>query len=300
MMIKTLIDVDSLQELLGNPRLAIVDCRFDLLNPDAGRKAYLEAHIPGARYVDLNRDLSAPVGAQTGRHPLPAPHTFAARMGQLGIGKHTQVVVYDDANGSFAARLWWMLRWLGHDAVAVLDGGFKAWIAADGELQSGEGAGQAPLDGHAHGHVEPLPLHPNPNAVITTADLEQALRNPKTGALLVDARGKERYAGEAEPIDAVAGHIPGAVNHPFTANLGADSRFLPAAELRRRWQELLAGRQPAQVIAMCGSGVTACHNLLSLEIAGLTGAKLYAGSWSEWIRDPQRPIVQGSISSTSR
>jgi len=294
-MIKTLIDVDSLQELLGNPRLAIIDCRFDLLNPDAGRKAYLEAHIPGARYVDLNRDLSAPVGAHTGRHPLPAPHSFAARMGQLGIGKHTQVVAYDDANGSFAARLWWMLRWLGHDAVAVLDGGFKAWTAAGGELQSGEVAGHAPLDGHGHGHahVEHLPPHPNPSAVLTTADVELALRNPKANALLVDARAKERYAGQVEPLDAVAGHIPGAVNHPFTANLDADSRFLPATELRHRWQELLAGRQPAQVIAMCGSGVTACHNLLSLEIAGLTGAKLYAGSWSEWIRDPARPVVRG-------
>ena len=301
MMIKTLIDVDSLQELLGNPRLAIIDCRFDLLNPDAGRKAYLEAHIPGARYVDLNRDLSAPVGAHTGRHPLPAPHTFAARLGQLGIGKHTQVVAYDDANGSFAARLWWMLRWLGHDAVAVLDGGFKEWNADGGELQSGEVAGHAPLDGrgHGHAHVEHLPPHPNPGAVLSTADVEQALRNPKANALLVDARAKERYAGQAEPIDSVAGHIPGAVNHPFTANLDADSRFLPAAELRRRWQELLAGRQAAQVIAMCGSGVTACHNLLSLEIAGLTGAKLYAGSWSEWIRDPQRPIAQGSSSSIS-
>jgi thiosulfate/3-mercaptopyruvate sulfurtransferase len=289
MMIKTLIDVDSLQELLGNPRLAIIDCRFDLLNPDAGRKAYLEAHIPGARYVDLNRDLSAPVGAHTGRHPLPAPHTFAARLGSLGIGKHTQVVAYDEANGSLAARLWWMLRWLGHHNVAVLDGGLQAWTAAGGELQSGEVVSHAPLHGHAY--VEHLPPHPNPNAVISTAELQQALLNPN--ALLVDARGKERYAGQAEPLDSVAGHIPGAVNHPCTANLDADSRFLPAAVLRRRWQELLAGRHPEQVIAMCGSGVTACHNLLSLEIAGLTGAKLYAGSWSEWIRDPNRPVARG-------
>ena len=297
MMFKTLIDVDSLQELLGNPRLAIIDCRFDLLNPHAGRQAYLEAHIPGARYVDLNRDLSAPVGAHTGRHPLPAPHTFAARLGSLGIGKHTQVVAYDEANGSFAARLWWMLRWLGHDAAAVLDGGFKAWTAADGESQSGESAGHATPHGHsAHGHspVEHLPNHPSPSAVITTADLQLALRNPKANTLLVDARGRERFAGQAEPIDPVAGHIPGALNHPFTANLDADGRFLPAADLKGRWQELLAGRHPEQVIAMCGSGVTACHNLLSLEIAGLPGAKLYAGSWSEWIRDPQRPVARGT------
>ena len=295
MMFTTLIDVDSLQELLGNPRLAIMDCRFDLLNPDAGRKAYLEAHIPGARYVDLNRDLSAPVAAHTGRHPLPAPHSFAARMGQLGVGKHTQVVAYDEANGSIAARLWWMLRWLGHGAVAVLDGGLKAWTAADGEMQSGETAGHATRQGHSahcHSHVEHLPTHPSPNAVLSTSDLQHSLLDPH--ALLVDARGKERYAGQAEPLDSVAGHIPGAVNHPFTANLETDGRFLPAAELRHRWQELLAGHQPAQVIAMCGSGVTACHNLLSLEIAGLIGAKLYAGSWSEWIRDPQRPIARGA------
>jgi thiosulfate/3-mercaptopyruvate sulfurtransferase len=286
MLFKTLIDADSLEELLGNPRLAVIDCRFDLLNPDAGRQAYLEAHIPGARYADLNRDLSAPVGAHTGRHPLPAPHTFAARMAELEIGKHTQVVAYDDANGSFAARLWWMLRWLGHGAVAVLDGGFKAWTAGGGELQSGATAGHAT----DRAHVEPLALHPSPNVIMSAADLQQALQNPRT--LLIDARAKERYDGHVEPLDSVAGHIPGAVNHPFTANLDADSRFLPASELRRRWQELLAGRQPTQVIAMCGSGVTACHNLLSLEIAGLTGAKLYAGSWSEWIRDPARPVAR--------
>jgi thiosulfate/3-mercaptopyruvate sulfurtransferase len=282
MLFETLIDVDSLEELLGNPRLALIDCRFDLLNPDAGRNAYLEAHIPGARYADLNRDLSAPVGAHTGRHPLPLPHTFAVRMAELGIDKHTQVIAYDDVNGSFAARLWWMLRWLGHGAVAVLDGGFKAWTAGGGELQSGDSVGQT--------HVEALAPHPNANAVITTADLEQALRNPAT--LLIDARGAERYAGKTEPIDTVAGHIPSAVNHPFTANLGPDGRFLPAAELNRRWQQLLAGKRPEHVIAMCGSGVTACHNLLSLEIAGLPGAKLYAGSWSEWIRDPHRPIAR--------
>ena len=228
------------------------------------------------------------MGALTGRHPLPAPHTFAARLGSLGIGKHTQVVAYDEANGSLAARLWWMLRWLGHDGVAVLDGGLKAWIAAGGESQSGE------VDSRAVSHVEPLPIHPNPNVVLSTVDLQQALLTPH--ALLVDARGKERYVGRVEPLDSVAGHIPGAVNHPFTANLDADGRFLPAEELKRRWQPLLAGKRPEHVIAMCGSGVTACHNLLSLEIAGLTGAKLYAGSWSEWIRDPQRPIARGSIS----
>jgi thiosulfate/3-mercaptopyruvate sulfurtransferase len=281
MTFKTLIDVGSLQAQLGNPRLTVVDCRFDLMNPDAGRQAYAQAHIPGARYADLNRDLSAPIGPHTGRHPLPSPESFATTLGALGIGNDTQVVAYDEANGSIAARLWWMLRWLGHDAAAVLDGGFKAWTTHGGALQSGETAVGAQ-------HFTP---RRDANAVLSTAELERTLRAPAT--LLVDARAPERYAGASEPIDAVAGHVPGAVNHPFTGNLGADGRFLAAAELRRRWQERLAGKEPRNLVAMCGSGVTACHNLLSLEIAGFTGAKLYAGSWSEWIRDQRRPIARG-------
>ena len=276
----TLIGVDPLRELLGEPRLAVVDCRFDLMNPDAGRQAYLRSHIPEARYADLNRDLSAPVGPQTGRHPLPAPDAFAAWLGSAGIGNDTQVVAYDDANGSIAARLWWMLRWVGHEAVAVLDGGFKAWSARGGALQSGD----ADVRGKQF-----IP-HLHPEAVLSTADLQRALQDPS--ALLVDARAQERYAGAVEPIDPVAGHIPGAVNHPLTANLEADGRFLPGDEIKRRWLERLAGKHPRQLIAMCGSGVTACHNLLSLEVAGLTGAKLYAGSWSEWIRDPHRPVAR--------
>jgi thiosulfate/3-mercaptopyruvate sulfurtransferase len=285
MVFKTLIDVDALQELLGKPRLAVVDCRFDLMNPEAGRQAYLRAHIPGARYADLNRDLSAPVGPHTGRHPLPLPEAFAARLGTMGIGNDTQVVAYDEANGSIAARLWWMLRWLGHGAVAVLDGGFKAWTAHGGVLQSGE----------ADPEAEKITSHFTPridaDSVVSTAELERALQGPK--AVLVDARAQERYAGTVEPIDPVAGHIPGAVNHPFTANLGADGRFLPATELKRRWQDRLPGSDLKNLVAMCGSGVTACHNLLSLEVAGLAGGKLYAGSWSEWIRDPRRPIARG-------
>ncbi len=286
MVFKTLIDVDSLQELLGQPRLAVVDCRFDLMNPEAGRQAYLRAHIPGARYADLNRDLSAPVGPHTGRHPLPLPEVFAGRLGAMGIGNDTQVVAYDEANGSIAARLWWMLRWLGHDAAAVLDGGFNAWTARGGALQSGEADPAA---------AERVARHFTPRidagSVVSTAELERALQGRK--ALLVDARAQERYAGAVEPIDPVAGHVPGAVNHPFTANLGADGRFLPAAELERRWQERLPGSDLKNLVAMCGSGVTACHNLLSLEVAGLTGGKLYAGSWSEWIRDPRRPVARG-------
>jgi thiosulfate/3-mercaptopyruvate sulfurtransferase len=279
-MYTTLIGAGELEELLGRPRVAIVDCRFDLMHPEAGRRAYLEAHIPGARYADLNRDLSASVNPSTGRHPLPPPAAFAARLGELGIGNHTQVVAYDDANSSFAARLWWMLRWLGHDAVAVLDGGFKAWTAAGGALQSGEVPAGA----------ERFTPQIAAESVVSTAEVERALRDGT--ALLVDARAAERFAGTVEPIEPVAGHVPGAVNHPFSANLGADGRFLPASELARRWRELLAGAAPEKLVAMCGSGVTACHHLLSLEAAGLPGGRLYAGSWSEWIRDPRRPVAR--------
>jgi thiosulfate/3-mercaptopyruvate sulfurtransferase len=265
---RTLIGVESLREMIGDPRLAVVDCRFDLMNPDAGRQAY------------LNRDLSAPIGPHTGRHPLPAPEAFAASLGAAGIGNDAQVVAYDDANGSIAARLWWLLRWVGHDAVAVLDGGFKAWTAGGGAVELGE---------VTFGGRQFTP-HPRTDVALTTAQVQRALQDP--AALLVDARAQERYAGTVEPIDPVAGHIPGALNHPFTANLLADGHFLPGDELKRRWQARLAGKPPRNLIAMCGSGVTACHNLLSLEVAGLTGAKLYAGSWSEWIRDPQRPVAR--------
>jgi thiosulfate/3-mercaptopyruvate sulfurtransferase len=281
MMFKTLIDVDTLQIMLGRPGLAVIDCRFDLMNPAGGLEAYLKGHIPGARYADLNRDLSSPVTAHTGRHPLPAPDVFAARLGELGVGDDTQVVAYDDANSSMAARLWWMLRWLGHEAVAVLDGGFKAWVAAAGAVESGEAAARTAR----------FTPRVDPRAVLSTADLERALQAGTH--LLVDARAAERFAGSVEPIDPVAGHVPGAVNHPFTANLGADGRFLPAAELERRWRERLAGKSPGLLIAMCGSGVTACHHLLSLEAAGILGGRLYAGSWSEWIRDPRRPVARG-------
>jgi thiosulfate/3-mercaptopyruvate sulfurtransferase len=294
----TLIDADSLQELLDRQRPVIVDCRFDLANPEAGRQAYLSGHIPGARYADLNRDLSGPIGPSTGRHPLPGPETFAAWLSANGMDNGTQVIVYDAANGSIAARLWWMLRWAGHEAVAVLDGGIKAWTARGGALQSGP-----PESPRAGGDTPPTRGEPSAGSgarrftpriaadtVLGTAELERALQDPR--AMLVDARAQERYAGTVEPIDPVAGHIPGAVNHPFTANLDADGFFLPAAEIRRRWLERLAGKNPESVIAMCGSGVTACHNLLSLEVAGLRGAKLYAGSWSEWIRDPRRPVAR--------
>jgi thiosulfate/3-mercaptopyruvate sulfurtransferase len=283
----TLIDAGALLELSvsADPNWVLLDCRFDLGNPQAGHRAYLNGHIPGAHFADLNTDLSAAVGPKTGRHPLPDPQAFAANLASWGVHPGSQVVVYDELNGSFAARAWWLLRWVGHPAVAVLDGGYKAWLAAGGPTAAGEES------------RPPHSLHPSPasptvdrDAVLDAAQVMALLHDPKR--LLVDARAAERYAGKVEPIDAVAGHVAGAVNHPFAGNLAADGRFLPPEQLRQRWAAELDGRSPADVVAMCGSGVTACHNLLSLEVAGLHGAKLYAGSWSEWIRDPSRPIVR--------
>jgi thiosulfate/3-mercaptopyruvate sulfurtransferase len=280
----TLIDVSSLKGVLDEPNIAIVDCRFDLMKPDAGHRAYLAGHIPKARYADLNKDLSSSVSPDSGRHPLPDPQVFAATLRRWGIGAGTQIIAYDDSAGSYAARLWWMLRWLRHDAAAVLDGGLQAWIQAGGALSAGEEP--AAPDSPA-GHFVP---QVDAEAVIGAAQVAARLGDPRFS--LVDARAAERFAGTVEPIDAVAGHIPGAVNHPFSENLAKDGRFLQPAELRRRWLTLLSGTEPGKVAAMCGSGVTACHNLLSLEIAGLGGARLYAGSWSEWIRDSSRPIAR--------
>jgi thiosulfate/3-mercaptopyruvate sulfurtransferase len=283
----TLIEATALRNLVGKPGVALIDCRFDLAKPDAGHCAYLAGHIPGARYADLNRDLSAPVAANSGRHPLPSPQELVATLRRLGIGTDTQVVAYDDSAGAFAARAWWLLRWLGHRTVAVLDGGLKAWLAAGGELE----AGLAAAGGVAEGAARFAPSV-DQAAVLHAADIEKLLKDPEF--LLIDARAAERFAGTVEPIDPVAGHVAGAVNQPFSENLGSDGRFLPPARLRLLWEERLAGREPRSVAVMCGSGVTACHDLLSLEVAGLSGAKLYAGSWSEWIRDPKRPMAQGA------
>lgn len=289
MIYTTLIDAESLAPLIGNPALAILDCRFDLAAPDAGRQAYLREHIPTARYVDLNRDLSGPLTPQSGRHPLPDPNRIAARLDELGIGPGTQVIAYDENNGSFAARAWWVLRWVGHTEVAVLDGGFKAWVDGGGSLETGEPF--RPLPGASGAASRRFHARIDEQAVLRTAQVLEALAQP--GRLLIDARAAERFAGAVEPLDPVAGHVPGAVNHPFSANLAANGHFLPPAELKRRWLERLAGTSPHAVIAMCGSGVTACHNLLAMEVAGLPGAALYAGSWSEWIRDPKRPVARG-------
>ncbi|HEY8508215.1 MAG TPA: sulfurtransferase [Steroidobacteraceae bacterium] len=280
-MYTTLIEAAPLAAMLQDPDVVILDCRFDLMRPEWGRQAYEAGHIPGALYAHLDEDLSGTVTPQTGRHPLPSRERFAETLGRWGIDSRVQVVAYDQANSAFAARLWWMLRWMGHEAVAVLNGGFAAWQAA-GLPVVRESSPRA-----ARQFVPREPL----TDVVTTAQLEQALA--RGDSLLVDARAADRFAGQNETIDPVAGHIPGACNHPFSANLQPDGKFLSAQELRRRWEATLQGRPAAQVISMCGSGVTACHNLLALEIAGLAGAQLYGGSWSEWIRDPARPVARG-------
>jgi thiosulfate/3-mercaptopyruvate sulfurtransferase len=279
----TLIDSATLSQQLARDDLVIFDCRFDLANVHWGEAQFADAHLPGAQYLHLDRDLSSAITASSGRHPLPDPDAFARRLGALGVDANCQLVAYDQGNGGHASRLWWLARWIGLGRVAVLDGGFAAWRAAGLPLESASRA-RAPRE---------LSAQVRPDAWLTSAQVD-ALRS-RAGNLLVDARGAERFAGRNETIDPVAGHVPGARNRPFLENLGADGRFLPADELRRRWTALLGALPPSAVVAMCGSGVTACQNLLALEHAGLPGARLYAGSWSEWIRDPARPVASGSF-----
>jgi thiosulfate/3-mercaptopyruvate sulfurtransferase len=276
-----LIDAATLAQHLNDPHWVAVDCRFDLLEPNAGRDAYQRAHIPGARYADLDRDLARAPATGEGRHPLPEPALFATRLGEWGIGDESVVVAYDEGSGAIAARLWWMLRWLGHEASLVLNGGFAAWTEAQLPVER-----DAPVWRPAVYTLRQV----DPAAVVTTAELPQLQR---AGRLVVDARAAPRYRGEQEPIDPVAGHVPGAVNRPFSSNLTPTGQFRPPAELRRELDGLLGGRPSDEVVAMCGSGVTACHLLLALAVAGLDGGKLYAGSWSEWIRDPARPVGTG-------
>jgi len=276
---QTLIDCETVSRCCRDPNWVIVDCRFDLMQPQAGQIAYTAGHIPGALYADLEHDLSGPVTASSGRHPLPEPTAFAQQLGRWGIGNASQVVVYDAGNGAYAVRLWWMLRWLGHQAVALLDGGFSAWQASGLRLSREIPQVRSVL----------FEAHLRHDSCVTLAQVNQGVRD---GTLcVVDARAAARFAGEVEPIDPVAGHIPTARNFPFEANLDAQGRFLSVDQLKRRFAELAA--KPERVVHMCGSGVTACHNLLAMEIAGYTGSKLYAGSWSEWIRNPKNPVSKG-------
>lgn len=275
----TLIDGETLQRHLGAPGWAIVDVRHQLADPDYGARAYAAAHLPGAVFLHLDRDLSGAKDGRNGRHPLPDPVRLAQRLGEAGIGNATQVVVYDDAQGMIAGRLWWLLRWLGHDRVAFLDGGLPLWQAEDRPL-----ATQVPAP-PAQSFVPRLRAG-------LTADAAELLMTLETPArCLIDARSGDRFRGENETIDPVAGHIPGARNRCFKDNLGADGRFKPAAELRSEYLALLAGCMPDEAVVYCGSGVSACLDLLAMEIAGLPGARLYPGSWSEWCSDHARPVA---------
>ena len=276
-----LIQAEDLAKRLEDTALRIFDCRFDLARPDAGRAHYDDEHLPGAAYADLNRDLSAPQTPGSGRHPLPEPAAFAARLREWGVSGDSVVVAYDDGNSMHAARLWWMLRWLGHRKALVLDGGMRRW------MQLG-----LPLDEKIPSHPPGnFVAHPHPEFVVGAQEVLTASGNGTS--LILDVRAPERYRGDVEPIDAVAGHVPGARNHPFTTSLGADGRFLPAAGLRAALEDRLGGMPAQGTIAMCGSGVSACHLLLAMDVAGLPGARLYAGSWSEWSRDPSRPVARG-------
>jgi thiosulfate/3-mercaptopyruvate sulfurtransferase len=279
----TLITVDALAAHLGQPDWVVVDCRFALSEPERGRQDYLQAHIPGAVYAHLNEDLAGPVvPGQTGRHPLPQPEAVVAKLGHWGIGDGVQVVAYDDTGGAIAAaRLWWMLRWLGHDAVAVLDGGWPAWLAA----------GRPVTSGAEHRPPRPFTPHIRPALLVSAAEVD-ALRTD-AGYRVFDVRTADRYRGENETIDPVAGHIPGAVSAPYGANLDATGHFLPPDALQARLAPLLGDVPAEQSVSYCGSGVTAAHNLLALAHAGLGNGRLYAGSWSEWITDPARPIATG-------
>ena len=277
-----LVDVQALARELDRSDWIVVDCRFTLTDPKAGRAAYDRGHIPGARYAHLDDDLSRRPRTGEGRHPLPERDRLAATLGGWGIGRDDTVVVYDEGSGAVAARLWWLLGWLGHDRRAVLEGGFAAWQEAGLPLE------RAGPELRAR-RYDARP--PERDSVVATPEIAAA---QAAGDLLVDARASPRYRGEQEPIDPKAGHVPGARNRPFSANVTATGRFRPAAELRAELTELLAGRSPDRLIAMCGSGVTACHLLLAMDVAGLPGGRLYAGSWSEWIRDPARPIRVGA------
>jgi thiosulfate/3-mercaptopyruvate sulfurtransferase len=259
---------------------AIIDCSFDLADAGAGERAFAEGHLPGAVHAHLDHDLAGAKTGVNGRHPLPAPADWAATLARLGVTPARAVVVYDAQGGMYAARAWWMLLWAGHRAVSVLDGGLAAWRAAGGALQGGATTAAAAA----------AAAYPLGDSLVATVDADALLKSLGRVALL-DARAGERYRGEVEPLDKRAGHIPGARSRFFKDNLDANGRFKPAGELRAAFEAF--GAAPAQVVHQCGSGVTACHNLLAMEVAGLSGSALYPGSWSEWSADPRRPVAVG-------
>jgi len=281
-----LITAEQLQGLMGSGTpLVVFDCSFELMKPAAGDQQFADAHIPGAVRADLDRHLSAQPGAPAasgGRHPLPSREDFALWLGRVGFANRMQAVVYDRQGANYCGRLWWMLKWAGHEAVAVLDGGLEAWYAAGGVVTSGAGTAHSPQLFH---------LSKERAALAVTAHISANLGRPSQN--IIDARAAARFRGEVEPLDPVAGHIPGALNRPFGSNIGPDGRFKPAAVLKEEFLALLAGRKPSTVVHHCGSGVSAVPNILAMDIAGLGRQALYAGSWSEWCEDPARPFAQG-------
>jgi thiosulfate/3-mercaptopyruvate sulfurtransferase len=295
-MYNTLISVDQLKALqAGGAPLMIFDCSFDLMNPAAGEEQYRKAHIPGAVYADLDTDLSDkgvidpdgthhphPDAASGGRHPLPSREKFAMWLSSVGFSNEMQAVVYDRNAANYCGRLWWMLKWVGHEAVAVLDGGLQAWQAAGGAV----------TDRGEPSHFQSnFKLGPELRSLATTKNVLAGLG--KHGQTIIDARSTPRFKGEVEPFDPVAGHIPGALNRPSPQNLGPDGRFKPPAQLKAEFEQLLAGRDPATVVHHCGSGVSALPNVIAMEVAGLGPTSLYAGSWSEWCSDRSRPVEKG-------
>jgi thiosulfate/3-mercaptopyruvate sulfurtransferase len=277
---KILVTTQELAGHLGDPKWIVFDTRHDLMDASKGRKAYEAGHIPGAYFLGVDDDLAGNRTGKNGRHPLPDPAQFAVKLNERSVNPDSQVVIYDDLSGNFAVRLWWMLRWLGHEHAALLDGGFPLW-----EKEGRPVTQEVPAP--RKGSFMP---RPRLGATVDVHFVERFREDP--AVKLLDARAAERFEGRVEPIDPVAGHIPGAVNRFWKMNLTPDGRFKPAGQLRAEYLELLAGADPAQVVHSCGSGVTACHNLFSMELAGIPGGRLYPGSWSEWCAEPSRPIAR--------
>lgn len=277
-----LVSTADLAARLQDPSWVIFDCRHDLLDTAKGEQLYRESHIPGAHFAPVDVVLSGPKTGTNGRHPLPDPRLLAGFLSGRGVTPETQIVAYDDVGGQYAARLWWLARWIGAPRVALLDGGWTKWLAEARPVT-------AEIPELTSGGIE---ARPESDRIWLAQDVEQRRADP--ASLVLDARAPERYRGDVEPVDAVGGHIPGAVNRFFKTNLRTDLTFRPAAELRQEFETLLAGRRPADLGHQCGSGITACVNLFAMEYAGLPGSKLYAGSWSEWIADPARPVAKGN------
>ncbi|MHB8089675.1 MAG: sulfurtransferase [Anaerolineaceae bacterium] len=280
-MFNTLISTLELAEHIKDPNWVLIDCRFDLADKEWGAEEYEELHIPGAVYADLEKDVCGPITPTTGRHPLPEPKEFIATMQRLGVNQNSQVVVYDTTGGGMAGRLWWQLKFYGHDKVALLNGGLPKWLSE----------GRDTTEGVESNPVGDFTGTPDNNMMVTTDEVK-AMLGSKVNAI-IDARAPERFRGEVEPIDTVAGRIPGAVNRFYNDNLDKNGLFLPAESLKTAFATLLNGFRPQEAVAYCGSGTTACHNLIAMAYAGLPLPRLYVGSWSEWIRDAKNPVGLG-------